>query len=576
MAQISKKSGKLSWRGLTPQLFALIILPLSLLIVAIAFGGLNLHRQSMRTLVGERDERAVRAAASTISEELNHRAKSMQSLALRSEGKSDPMVMEHILETSDFLLPDFDLGMAFFNRNGSLLASTGNLAFWNALASGRNPKLISGLSQGTPPTFLPLSHPTTGESVIVTMASPSEDGAVAAGAFTPVSLGQRALAGVFTTNQQSVLFMVDQNGTPLYQVGNLPGGFEPAHHPGVVEALRGNSGAIYLPIENEEHVIAYSPIPKVNWVLVIDEPWESVASPILRTTEYAPLVLIPALFLALVALWFGVRQIIQPLQALENKASDLGWGDYEAIEEPVGGIAEIQRLQTELVHLAHKVKMAQQGLRGYIGAITLGQEEERRRLARELHDDTLQSLIALNQRVQLAILSADGGEETKELEEIQELTNQTIQNLRRITSALRPIYLEDLGLVTALEMLARESQKSYTLKVTFRCEGTQRRLPPTTELALYRIAQEALSNVVRHAQGSSAKLNLHFHPESVTLSIMDDGVGFDEPDSPAELASHGHFGLLGMHERAESIGAELRIESSIGEKTKIEVHLPSA
>jgi signal transduction histidine kinase len=239
---------------------------------------------------------------------------------------------------------------------------------------------------------------------------------------------------------------VDSERRVLYQQGDFFPGEEPANHLGVSEALQGKSGASFLQAGGEEHAVAYSPIQPAGWALVIEESWEKVASPMLRTTEYAPLVLIPALLLSLLALWYGTRWIVQPLQRLEARAAELGWGDFAAIEKPVGGITEIRRLQSELVHLAQKVKAAQEGLRGYIGAMTEGQEEERRRLARELHDDTLQSLIALNQRVQLAQITVNGNPHSEDLArplaEIQTLTEKTIQDLRRFTRALRPVYLE--------------------------------------------------------------------------------------------------------------------------------------
>jgi len=90
------------------------------------------------------------------------------------------------------------------------------------------------------------------------------------------------------------------------------------------------------------------------------------------------------------------RQIVQPSQSLEKQAAELGWGNFEAIEKPVGGIAEIHHLQAQLILMAQKVKAAQKNLRGYVNMITAGQEDERRRLARELHDDVVQSLIALD------------------------------------------------------------------------------------------------------------------------------------------------------------------------------------
>jgi signal transduction histidine kinase len=240
----------------------------------------------------------------------------------------------------------------------------------------------------------------------------------------------------------------------------------------------------------------------------------------------------------------------------------------------VGGINEIQRLQAELVHMAHKVQLAQQSLRGYLGAVTTGQEEERQRLARELHDDTIQSLIALNQQIQLAQMTAQDGDNRKRLMLMQQMAEQIVAALRRLTRDLRPIYLEDLGLVPALDMMARDMGKALDLPILFQSEGTSQRLPPNTELALYRIAQEGLSNVARHAQATQALISLTFDAEGVCLNIRDNGRGFNVPDSPAEMAPAGHYGLLGIQERAEAIGARLRIHSEAGAGTQLAVCLP--
>jgi signal transduction histidine kinase len=276
---------------------------------------------------------------------------------------------------------------------------------------------------------------------------------------------------------------------------------------------------------------------------------------------------------AVIGLWFGVRQIVQPLQSLEQKATELAWGDYDAIEEPVGGISEIQRLQTELIHMARKVKTAQQNLRGYLGAITAGQEEERRRLARELHDETIQSLIALNQQTQLAQIALEDHEALQQLTEMQAMTAQMIADLRRLTRDLRPSYLEDLGLIPALDMLTRDTSKALNLPVVFKPSGADRRLKPEVELALYRMVQEALSNVARHAHASSAEVRLGFEPDSIALIVSDNGCGFIVPESPAEMAPTGHYGLLGLHERAELIGGLLSIHSEPNQGTRVEVTL---
>ncbi len=302
------------------------------------------------------------------------------------------------------------------------------------------------------------------------------------------------------------------------------------------------------------------------------EASQTATNPALELTLVAPLALIPPLLFAVGGLWFATKQIIQPLQKLESQAAAFAWGDFEAIEASVGGISEVQHLQMELAEMAHKVRAAQEGLHDYIGAITSAQEEERMRLARELHDDTIQAVIALKQRLQLAHKSVrtEGGQEA--LTELEGLAEATIENLRRLTRALRPIYLEDLGLATALEMLARETSQSNQLDVEFRRSGLERRLPNEVELSLYRIAQEALNNVVRHAGARHAVLSVAFG-EEIRLEVADDGIGFSVPKSPTDFAPGGHFGLLGMRERADLIGARFEVQSVPRNGTRLSVRL---
>ena len=160
------------------------------------------------------------------------------------------------------------------------------------------------------------------------------------------------------------------------------------------------------------------------------------------------------------------------------------------------------------------------------------------------------------------------------MKEVLALTEQTIENVRRQTRALRPIYLEDLGLVTALQMLAQETSQSTNMPVEFQRLGTEVRLNANVELALYRIAQESLNNVSRHSEASQAYLSVSFTSQQVSLQVRDNGKGFEVPKSPAEFAPSGHFGLLGLHERAELIGARLEIQSSPGQGCQVTIYLP--
>ncbi len=558
------------WRSLPLQLFVLTVLPLTALLLVIAFGSLGLHQQAMRSMVGERDERAIRAAAAAITEQLHHRRDAMRSLALQAANADNP---EHALADSAFMLPDFEGGVAIFAPDGALQSATTALEMWQTPEVAAALEAYAGEASYETQFVSPYTDPVSGEEWMLAVAA--VNGFKAVGAFSPARLAQRALSDIFGAGDQATAFVVAADGRLLYHTGALPtSGGELSQYPGVAEALRGESGTSYLEVEGDEHVVAFSPIAPVGWALVAEEPWREVADPLLRTTEMAPLILIPVLVVAVIGLWFGVRQVVQPLQALEKKATELGWGDFEAIEQPVGGINEIQRLQAELIHMARKVRLAQQNLRGYLGAVTTGQEEERRRLARDLHDDTIQSLIALNQQIQLAQLAAEDVDMLSKLQEMQRMAEQTVADLRRLTRDLRPIYLEDLGLTPALDMLARDSSRSMTIPVTFETTGQVRRLSPEVELAFYRMAQEGLSNVARHAQAGSARLCLDFGVEAITLSVEDDGVGFDVPESPAEMAPAGHYGLLGVEERAEAIGARLALAAAPGSGTRLQVSLP--
>ena len=559
--------------GLVLQLFAIVLLPLTLLLVAITFGSITIHQKAMRTLVGERDMRAVRIAASALSAQVENRVQELNSIELLLSADTAQGVTT-TLSTIGYLMPDFDSGVAVFDPQGKLLSIRGDEQFWDSwTVDGSGWQLVyPGLAAQTGKLMVS-SYP--GNGALQGLISADLNGKyLIVGAFSITKLAEATLSDMLPPGGQLSILLVDAGHQILYKVGDLTD--QSADHPGVAQALQGQSGTTYVKVDGDEHVTAYSPVVAAGWALITEESWEAVSTPTLRTSQIAPLVLVPAVLIMLLALYLGASQVVKPLRTLESKAATLASGDFKTIQEPVGGIAEIQHLQKELIRMADRVREAQRSLHGYIGAITEAQEDERRRLARELHDDTLQALIALKQRVQLAQLELQPSlnptaPESAELNEIASLTEQTIENLRRLTRALRPVYLEDLGLVPALEMLARETGQGMGITVGFHRQGIERRLDASVELALYRMAQEAMSNIARHAQAKHASLSISFNSGGVTLQVSDDGVGFELPKSPAEYAANGHYGLLGLHERAELIGATLDIRTSPGNGTSLTV-----
>jgi two-component system sensor histidine kinase UhpB len=563
------------WQRLSVQVVALVFLPLTILVLIVAFGSTSLHQSAMRSLVGERDERAARSVANAINAQLLHRADLILSLAVRGDEEDS---LDNVLESSAFLDQEFDMGLAFLTTNGTLITSRGVIDNWDVLFKDPQFPFDEEDFDPQPGAFftraIPFPHPDN--YVVIVYAKSGPEKPIAVGAFSIASVAYQPLTSAFDPGEDATAFLVDGEQQVVFSLGDQLSGHINRSHPGVSEVLSGESGAAYFPVYGSEHVIAYSSIPLVGWGVVIEEPWESVSNPLLTTTLLAPLALVPVLILSMIALWFGTRRIVQPLQSLEVRAAKLAWGDFQAIEEPVDGIDEINRLQRTLIHMANKVKVAQQGLRGYINAITTGQEEERRRLARDLHDDTIQSLIALKQRVQLADISLVDQANEDQLQEIQDMADETIHNLRQITRDLRPLYLEDLGLVAALEMLSREISTTVDLPVKFQSLGIEQRLSPEVELTLYRMAQEGLSNIARHAKASLATLIIQFEDKTTNLTITDDGQGFIVPESPAEFAPSGHYGLLGLHERADLIGAILEIHSTPNQGTQLVISLTSS
>lgn len=557
-------------RSLPAQLLVFTILPLSLALVAIAFGGLTLHQRAMRQMVGERDERATRAAASAMSEQLNRRGAAIRSLAMHAK-HVEPAVA---LSDMDSFRVDF-ISLALLDADGSILAAD-EPEWWRQMRpmfqSAASARRAGSASSTTTVDFLPVFiDPDTGRFRMIALASEPGGEITAAGVFDPAIIARDALSRVVLPGDHTAAYLFSPDGDLIHQTGQA--GHEPirADHPGVAEALRGEIGTTYLPVNGDEHVISYTPVAPIGWALVMEEPWREMTDPMLRWTELAPFVLLPVLAVALAGLWFGARQVVKPLRALAERTTALGRGDFNAVREPVGGIAEIRILQGELVGMARRIQMAQQGLRDYLGVLTIGQEEERRRLARELHDDTIQSLIALNQRVQLAQASVADEQAAGQLVELERMAGETIAGLRQLTRDLRPSYLDDLGLAPALSYLARDQARLYDMPIELVVSGQERRLAPEVELAFYRIAQEALRNVARHAKATRVVVSLDFGEMTTTLRIQDDGIGFVAAERVAEQALAGHFGLLGAQERAEAVNARLAIDSAPGVGTTIRV-----
>ncbi len=217
-----------------------------------------------------------------------------------------------------------------------------------------------------------------------------------------------------------------------------------------------------------------------------------------------------------------------------------------------------------------------QNMQYYITQITRVQEDERLRISRELHDDTAQVLISLSRDLD-ALMSDElklPKAAIKRLQKLYETTDSVLEGIRRFSQDLRPSILDDLGLVPALEWLASDLEKEYGIKSEVSITGNQRRLQPESELAIFRIAQEILSNVKKHSQASTVEMTMDFGEDALTLIITDNGQGFYVPQRTSDLVLYGKLGIIGMRERARLVGGTLIVQSDMGSGTTVTLRVP--
>lgn len=212
---------------------------------------------------------------------------------------------------------------------------------------------------------------------------------------------------------------------------------------------------------------------------------------------------------------------------------------------------------------------AQRSAKDYAAYAVRSQEEERRRLSLDLHDDPVQTLIAVGHELDsLKDLNSQGAM----LADARNSIAEVVRKLRDIGSELHPPALDDMGVVSAVRGMLSDLSRKDSFASGFNVNGEPRRLPAETEVAIFRIAQEALRNAARHAAASRVSVDITFAAKEVVLEVLDDGVGFDA--SGFRYDQRGHFGLLGMKERSEMMGGRFEISSAPGKGTRVAAHLP--
>lgn len=288
--------------------------------------------------------------------------------------------------------------------------------------------------------------------------------------------------------------------------------------------------------------------------------------------------------------WILTRPILDLVQATKAIASsNFSYRAKRWANDEIGDLAEAFNQMTEELSRINDLRRDRELLRRQLlEKVIETQEEERKRIARELHDSTSQTLTSLLVGLRVLESTCPDSQIQKQAQELREVAAQTLEEVHGLAMQLRPRLLDDLGLAAALERLIKDWQSRYKIPVDLfihlggEGEGfetlSDHRLPDAVETAIFRIIQEALTNIARHANADAVSVLVERRANQVVAVIEDNGIGFSmgevDPNTDAYVAKGPHLGILGIRERAELLGGRLTIESLPGVGTSIFVGIP--
>jgi signal transduction histidine kinase len=361
-------------------------------------------------------------------------------------------------------------------------------------------------------------------------------------------------------------------------------------HAGTVEDERGRA------------VVTTAAVANAPWMILARVPASEVLGASGAFPTWLAGIILAALGAGALLAWGAARSIANPVSLLPGAAENIAAGDL-SVPIPQTGVDEVGRLAKalermreslasligavatanaelenrvvertgQLAHANEQLREREEALGRLYEKVVSAQEDERKRIARELHDDTSQSLAVLVMALDGALAALKAGLPPR-LEEAKALAVRTIEEVHRMILDLRPSVLDDLGLQSAIRWYAERHLVSRGLSVRCEFEAEDRRFPAAFETALFRVCQEAMSNIARHAQAETVLVQLSEADGVIRIEIEDDGRGFDPGN--VSHAERRHFGLMGIEERVEILGGKVHIDSAPGQGTRIHLEVP--
>jgi signal transduction histidine kinase len=584
-AETRKGAGLLGRVPFRHQLALAALLPVVLIGLVATLVNASALRQTTLDLVLQRNAALVQVAAAAVAENLEGYLRPLQATAEALAFYSAvPDEAERVLQARASFLQLFEGGVLLLDQDGLAIASTPG----HEERVGRDYSFRDYFQQAK----------ASREPVFSAVLQESPSGQDAVAIVAPVLNGDDfsgALVGVFFLAQQpwaedlkplqtpqgGEAGLVDADGIILSHPDAERTGSSAADDPvlaQLVGAGRPRSMVADSPRLGQEVVASYAPLPGIGWGLIMEEPWQPIIGPT-RPYQVAAGALLGLGFVgSLVVLLAGINRVNKPLDGVVREARRVSAGE---VFRPLAaeGPPEMQALISAINQMVIRLAEQRATLQHYAMRVLESQEEERKRIARDLHDETVQDLVAVMQRLELwrGAMDDQPAQSTKWIEELDLLVRGALADVRRMSNDLRPFVLEDLGLRAALEYLTEEVQLELeAVQIHTEIVGSERRLPPELELTVFRIVQEALTNVRKHARNASrVNVTLYYEDWGVLVTVEDDGPGFEAADA-ADRIRKGHLGLAGMAERAQLFDGGLEVTSSPGRGTTVQLRLPCA
>jgi len=395
------------------------------------------------------------------------------------------------------------------------------------------------------------------------------------------------------------LEVVDPDGVAVLGIGEDERPGEPSRHfPAIRDLVRDHGAAALLhqPVAGdsfEPHVMAVVPVSSTPFYLVLEQPIDVALALPSQLRERLLLSIIIGFAATLAVAWVTTRRVVKPTEQLTAAAGRMARGDLTSpitvtASDEIGELAvSLDLMRQHLLAARAAAEAANRVLESRVAERTarLGavlrktisaQEEERHRLALELHDETAQTLAAMSIMLDRA---RDGIDDTSSpaavhIQEAKAVATRLLDETRRLILGLRPSVLDDLGLVPAVRWQCETTLGDRGVEATIDDHLGATRLPSHMEVALFRIIQEAVSNVARHADARHVEVELTRDDSTVTVTVADDGKGF-EVEPAAELSGrYDSVGLSGMQERVALLNGTMHIRSGPGAGTTVEVRVP--